>query len=124
MLTTAAWTDKEPASHIARMETSAANECFFGINRLLSLASSPARNVSPRLADSVHRPGWKAKLGAAKAITAMAHKLARILWHLIKYKQAYDPTVWAAAEEKLRQKKIKRLQQNAAALGFKLLCTA
>jgi hypothetical protein len=27
------------------------------------------------------------------------------------------------AEEKLRHKKIKRLQQNATALGFKLLCT-
>lgn len=67
---------------------------------------------------------WKARLGTPKAITAMAHKLARILWHLIKYKQAYDPTVWAAAEEKLRQKKIKRLQQNASALGFKLLCTS
>lgn len=67
---------------------------------------------------------WKARLGTPKAITAMAHKLARILWHLIKYKRAYDPTVWALAEEKLRHKKIKRLQQNAAALGFKLLCTS
>jgi transposase len=66
---------------------------------------------------------WKARLGTPKAITAMAHKLARILWHLIKYQQPYDPTVWAAAEEKLRIKKIKRLQQNAAALGFQLLCT-
>jgi hypothetical protein len=32
--------------------------------------------------------------------------------------------VWAKAEEKLRQKKIKRLHQNAAALGFKLLTTS
>jgi len=30
----------------------------------------------------------------------------------------------AASEEKLWQKKIKRLQQNAAALGFKLLSTS
>ena len=67
---------------------------------------------------------WKARLGTPKAITAMAHKLARILWHLLKYKEPYDSTVWAAAEEKLRHKKIKRLQQNAAALGFKLLCTS
>jgi transposase len=67
---------------------------------------------------------WKARLGTPKAITAMAHKLARILWHLIKYKEPYDPAVWAAAEEKLRQKKIKRLQQNAATLGFKLLCAS
>ena len=64
---------------------------------------------------------WKARLGTPKAITAMAHKLARILWHLLKYQQPYDPSVWAKAEEKLKQKKIKQLQQNAAALGLKLL---
>ncbi len=51
----------------------------------------------------------------------MAHKLARILWHFIKYRVPYDPAVWAQAEAKLKQKKIKRLQQTAAALGFLLL---
>jgi len=65
---------------------------------------------------------WKARLGTPKAITAMAHKLARIIWHMIKYNQPYDPSVWAKAQEKLRQKRIKHLHQNAAALGFKLLC--
>ena len=50
-----------------------------------------------------------------------AEPLARILWHLLKYQQPYDPSVWAKAEAKLKEKKIKRLQQNAAALGFKLL---
>ena len=64
---------------------------------------------------------WKARLGTPKAITAMAHKLARILWHLIKYREPYDPKVWEAAEAKLRRKKVKRLEQNAAALGFQLL---
>ncbi len=27
-------------------------------------------------------------MGAPKAITAMAHKLARVLWHLLKFKEA------------------------------------
>jgi transposase len=67
---------------------------------------------------------WKARLGAPKAITAMAHKLARIIWHMLKYKEPYDPNVWAQAEEKLKKKRIKRLQQSAAALGFKLLTAA
>jgi hypothetical protein len=51
----------------------------------------------------------------------MAHKLARILWHLLKYREAYDPKVWVMAEEKLRAKKLKRLNQNAIALGYKLV---
>ena len=54
----------------------------------------------------------------------MAHKLARILWHLLKYREAYDPKVWAKAEEKLRKKKLKRLHQNAAAFGYKLVTVA
>ncbi len=65
---------------------------------------------------------WKARLGTPKAITAMAHKLARVIWHMIKYRTPYDPSVWSLAEEKLKKKKLRFLQQNAAALGYKLLC--
>jgi len=67
---------------------------------------------------------WKARLGTPKAITAMAHKLARIIWHLIKYRTPYDPSVWAQAVEKLKKKRLRYLQQNAAALGYKLLCAS
>jgi len=41
---------------------------------------------------------WRARLGGPKAITAMAHKLARILWHLLKFKQPFNPEVFAQAE--------------------------
>ncbi len=85
----------------------------------LRLAAQALWRSQTYLGDCFRR--WKAKLGTPKAITAMAHKLARILWHLIKYQQPYDPAVWAKAEEKNRQKKIKRLEKNAAALGFQLI---
>ena len=64
---------------------------------------------------------WKARLGTPKAITAMAHKLARILWHLFKYRQAFDPEVFKKEEEKMKRKKLARLHNNAAALGLKLV---
>ncbi|MEO6034009.1 MAG: hypothetical protein ABIQ35_02010 [Verrucomicrobiota bacterium] len=51
----------------------------------------------------------------------MAHKLVHILWHMIKFN---DPTVWAAAEEKLKKKKLHRLEQTAATLGYKLTCAS
>jgi hypothetical protein len=38
------------------------------------------------------------------AITAMAHKLARILWHLFKYRQVFDPAVFQKEEEKIKRK--------------------
>ena len=64
---------------------------------------------------------WKARLGTPKAITAMAHKLARILWHLCKYREAFSPEVFRQAEEKMQRKKLARLHNNAADLGLKLV---
>lgn len=88
----------------------------------LRLAAQSLWQSKTYLGDCFRR--WKARLGTPKAITAMAHKLARILWHLLKYREAYDPKVWMAAEEKLRTKKLKRLHQNATALGYKLVTVA
>jgi transposase len=88
----------------------------------LRLAAQSLWRAKSYLGDCFRR--WKARLGTPKAITAMAHKLARIIWHMIKHRTPYDPTVWHKAEEKLKHKRIKRLQQSAAALGFKLLTTS
>lgn len=64
---------------------------------------------------------WKARLGSPKAITAMAHKLARILWHLLKFKQPFNPEVFAQAEGKMKRKKLARLQTLATALNYSLV---
>jgi hypothetical protein len=47
-----------------------------------------------------------------------------LTWHLIKYQQPYDPSIWAAAEEKVKAKRFKRLQQTAASFGMKLVCAS
>jgi transposase len=85
----------------------------------LRLAAQSLWHSKDYLGDCFRR--WKARLGTPKAITAMAHKLARIIWHLIKYRTPYDPSVWMAAQEKLKKKRLHYLQQSAAALGYKLL---
>lgn len=64
---------------------------------------------------------WKARLGSPKAITAMAHKLARVLWHLLKFKQPFNPEVFAKEEEKMKRKKLARLHNMAASLNYQLL---
>ena len=64
---------------------------------------------------------WKARLGSPKAITAMAHKLARILWHLLKYKEAFNPEAFAKAEEKIKRQKLARLQNLATSLNYQLI---
>ena len=91
----------------------------------LRLAAQSLWRARNYLGDCFRR--WKGRLGTAKAITAkaitaMAHKLARIIWHMIRFHQPYDPKVWAAAEEKMKRKKLHHLEKTAATYGYKLIC--
>ncbi len=64
---------------------------------------------------------WKARLGSPKAITAMAHKLARVLWHLLKFKEPFNPEVFAKEEAKMKRKQVQRLHNLAATLNYSLV---
>jgi transposase len=63
----------------------------------------------------------RAKLGAPKAITAVAHKLARIIFHMLTSRQSYDESVFSKAEKKHLQRVENRLKIQAHALGYTLL---
>jgi hypothetical protein len=62
----------------------------------------------------------KARLGAPAAITAAAHKLARIIHHLVKHRCPYDSSVFAAEEELHRRRREKNLRKQAAIFGYEL----
>jgi transposase len=62
----------------------------------------------------------RAKLGGPKAITATAHKLARIVYHLLTTGQAYDETVFAQQEAQNKQRNESRLRHQARQLGYEL----
>jgi hypothetical protein len=49
---------------------------------------------------------FRARLGAPKAITAMAHKLARIVYRMLKYGQAYVDKGMESYEQKYRQQQL------------------
>lgn len=55
--------------------------------------------------------------GSKKAIKAVARRLAVIFYNMLKKQTAYDPKVVAIDEEKLKQRKIARLQKEAEKLG-------
>jgi len=63
----------------------------------------------------------RAKLGAPKAITATAHKLARIVYHLVTTRQPYEESRLAAAEADHRRRTESRLRAQARVLGFQLV---
>jgi len=60
----------------------------------------------------------RARLGAPKAITATAHKLARILYNLMRYGLAYMRREEDAYAEQVRQRLEKQLHRRAKELGF------
>ena len=63
----------------------------------------------------------RAKLGAPKAITATAHKLARIVYQILSTRQAYDESIFAKSERAARLRMENKLKAQAKALGFQLL---
>lgn len=63
----------------------------------------------------------RARLGAPKAVTAAAHKLARIIFHMLTTREPYDESVFAKAEQKNLQRMEHRLKIQARALGYTLL---
>ena len=88
------------------------------VAKALRLAAQSLGRAENYFGDLYRR--WKARMGAPKAITAMAHKLARVLWHLLKFKQAFDWKVFAKEEQKMKRKKLARLQNLAAAMNYQL----
>ncbi len=63
----------------------------------------------------------KRKLGAPKAVVAMAHHLARLIYRMIKYGQAYTDKGIAAYESKYRQQRIHWLEKQARELNLKIV---
>jgi transposase len=63
----------------------------------------------------------KAKLGAAEGVTATAHKLARIIYRLIKYGEAYVRQGIEDYEKRFQTRKLNALQKSANAMGFDLV---
>jgi len=92
------------------------------INRLsdaLRLASTCLENSASALGSYYRR--MKARLGPAPAVTATAHKLARIIYRMIKHGEAYVRQGIEQYEIKYRQRRLRGLMRAAAALGFDLV---
>jgi transposase len=62
----------------------------------------------------------RTKLGAPKAITAMAHRLARLVYRMMKYGQRYIDKGAEYYEHRYRQQQIEFLRKKAAKLGLQI----
>jgi transposase len=63
----------------------------------------------------------RAKFGAPKAVTAIANRLAKLLYHLVTTGQEFNESKFAEAEQKHREYKQRSLERQAFLLGFQLV---
>jgi hypothetical protein len=62
----------------------------------------------------------RARKGPQQANVATAHKIARIVYHLLKTGEAYVEQSAGEYEEQRRERELRRLAQRASKLGYTL----
>jgi hypothetical protein len=62
----------------------------------------------------------RARKGPQQAIVATAHKLARIVYHLLKYGEAYEVERAEDYERKRQERELRALNRRAQKLGYTL----
>lgn len=87
--------------------------------KALRMCAVTLGNSKSALADFYRR--LRARLGAPKAITATAHKLARIIYHLVTTGEDFDESQFAADQIRFQQRQENKLKAKARALGFQLV---
>lgn len=101
------------------------------------ILSSKTRNVRCRLANALRMAATtlyrsrsalgdyfrrlRARLGSPAAITAAAHKLARILFAMLRDRRSFDPQLLGILNEKHLRRRQNSLRKYAASLGFELV---
>ena len=66
----------------------------------------------------------RAQKGPAAAVTATAHKLAKLYYVLVKEQKEYEPQSAAQYEAKQQARTVQKLTKQAAALGYELRAVA
>jgi transposase len=96
-----------------------------GTRRVINRAATALRIAASTLIRSKTYLGaqyrrLRTKLGAPKAITAMAHRLARLVYRMLKYGQEYVDKGADYYEQRNRQQQIDFVRKKAAQLGLQV----
>jgi hypothetical protein len=86
------------------------------------MAASTLRRSDTYLGAQFQR--LRAKLGAPRAIKAMAARLARLIYRMLRYGMRYVEQGAEFYEHQHRKLQIKPLKWKAAALGFQIIETS
>ena len=94
------------------------------VNRVSNIFRLAAQSLlrSSSALGGYHRR-MRARLGATKAITATAHKLARIFYHLWKYGGLYQDPGAHYYEQKYKERVLRNIKNKALQLGYQVTLT-
>jgi transposase len=105
--------------------------------RILSSKSIPTANRARQAllvaANTLHSSGsalgayfrrMKTRIGAPKAMVATAHKLAKIIYHMIKKRESFNDIGQEAYAKRHEQRTIANMEKRAAKLGYSLVKVA
>jgi len=93
-----------------------------GVNRTaqaLRMGASSLHSSHSALGAYLRR--MKSRMGAPAAVTATAHKLARLVYYALKHGMPYVRKTQEEYEAQIREQRIKSLQKKARQLGFTLI---
>ena len=88
----------------------------------LRLCAFGVGNGKSKLGEYTRR--MKGRLGKAEGITATAHKIARIIYAMITNQQPYEEEIAFKLSPLNRERQLRRIEKQAAQLGFKIVATA
>ena len=117
----ASWLGLSPNNRVSggRVMSSRTNPSANRAAAALRLAANALHRSDSALGAFLRRK--KAQLGAPKAITATAHKLARIIYSMLKYGQKYVDAGAEYYERQYRQRALSGAKRRAAQLGYMLV---
>ncbi len=86
--------------------------------------AAQAASRSTRSAFGAFYRRMRARLGPEKAMTALAHKIARTYYYMLKHRVPFQPVSAAADEHVARERELAHLRKKAARLGLVLVPSA
>ena len=115
------WLGLSPNHHISggKVLKRKSRKVINPLSTALRLAARTLRNSKSALGANFRR--LIARLGMPKAITAMAHKLAILIYRMLKYGSEYVDKGMEHYERKYQETKLQYLSRQAARLGLQLV---
>jgi len=92
--------------------------CASRVKQLLLMGAKGVANSDCALGAFYRR--MRSRVGATKALRATAHKLARIVYKMLKYRRGYKDMGAEYYEQRYRERVVRQLRRRAKAMGFEL----